>query len=46
MDGLLARSQRASARARKASKDLDKTLHSIGMRQVRTPVIRRAKQLD
>ncbi len=43
MDDVVSRSQRAIARVRKASNELDKTLRSIGLRPVRWSVKRRAK---
>lgn len=46
MDDLVPRNQRALARVRKASNELDKTLRSIGVRPVRKPVKRRARQRD
>ena len=46
MDDLVSRSQRALARVRKASNELDKTLRSSGLRPVRRPVKRRAKPRD
>ena len=44
MDDLVSRNQRALARVRKASNELDNTLRSIGVRPVRKSVKRRAKQ--
>ena len=46
MDDFVSRSQRALARARKASNELDKTLRAIGMRPVQRPGKRRAQQRD
>ena len=46
MDNLVSRNQRALARVRKASNELEKTLRSLGMRPVRKPANRRAKPRD
>ena len=46
MDDVVSRSQRALARVRKASNELDKMLRSLGMRPVRKPVKRHEKQRD
>jgi hypothetical protein len=45
-DDLVARNKRVLARLDVASKELDKTLRSMGLRPVGRPVKRRAKQRD